>query len=47
MENQGYNESITVTRAGAVAAGNRIAGVVTRTPLLPVPGGEGHLWIKA
>jgi len=47
VENQGYNESITVTRAGAVAAGNRIAGVVTRTPLLPVPGGEGHLWIKA
>jgi threonine dehydratase len=43
---QRHNEDGTVSRAGVLAAANRVAGVVTRTPLLPVPGGKGHLWIK-
>ena len=46
MENQGYNEAKTVSSAGVLAAMKRVAGIVTRTPLLPVPDGGGHLWIK-
>jgi len=46
VENQGYNEGITVSRAGVLAAMERVAGIVTRTPLLPVPASEGRLWIK-
>jgi threonine dehydratase len=30
-----------------LAAANRLSGVATRTPLLPVPGAEGRVWIKA
>jgi len=46
VENQGYNEDRTVSLAGVIAAANRVAGIVTRTPLLPVASGEGRLWIK-
>jgi threonine dehydratase len=30
-----------------LAAAERLAGIVIRTPLLPVPGAEGRVWIKA
>jgi threonine dehydratase len=33
--------------AGIRAAAERIGDVVTRTPLLPIPGADGRLWIKA
>ncbi len=46
MENQGYNEGRAVSLAGVIAAANRVAGIVTKTPLLPVASGEGRLWIK-
>jgi len=46
VENQGYNEVKTVSSAGVLAAVKRVAGIVTRTPLLPVPDGGGRLWIK-
>lgn len=46
MENQGYNEHVTVSRAGVLAAMDRVAGVVVRTPLLKVPNSEGRLWLK-
>lgn len=46
MENQGYNESRMVTRAGVLAAMERVAGIVTRTPLFSLPESEGRLWIK-
>ena len=46
MENQGHNEGRTVSRAGVIAAANRVAGIVTKTPLLPIASGEGRLWIK-
>ena len=46
MENQSYNESEMVSRAGVLAATDRVAGIVTRTPLLAVPEAEGRVWIK-
>ena len=46
MENQGHNESKTVSFDGVWAARKRVAGIVTVTPLLPVPGPQGRLWIK-
>lgn len=46
MENQGHNESKMVSCDGVWAARKRIAGIVTVTPLLPVPGPQGRLWIK-
>ena len=46
MENQSYNESEMVSLAGVLAAADRVAGIVTRTPLLPVPGSGGRVWIK-
>jgi threonine dehydratase len=30
-----------------LAAAGRVAGIVTRTPLLPIPGTDGRVWIKA
>ncbi len=44
---QGFNETMAPSREGVLAAAKRVAGVVTRTPLLPVPGAEGRVWIKA
>jgi len=35
-----------VSRAGVLAAMDRIAGTVVRTPLLSVPESEGRVWIK-
>ena len=46
MENQGHNEAKTVSRAGVLAAMERVADTVVRTPLLPVPDGDGRVWIK-
>jgi len=46
VENQSYNESRTVSRAGVLAAVDRVTGIVRRTPLLPLPKGEGRVWIK-
>lgn len=46
MENQGYNATKTVSPEGVFAARKRLAGIVTVTPLLPVPAAQGHLWIK-
>ena len=46
MENQGHNEGRTVSRVGVLAAAERVAGTVMRTPLLPLAAGEGRLWIK-
>ncbi|WP_116089655.1 threonine ammonia-lyase [Sphingomonas crusticola] len=47
MNFQSHNESRTPSRAGVLAAAERIGETVTRTPLLPVPEGSGRLWIKA
>jgi threonine dehydratase len=44
---QGFNENRLPSREGVLAAAGRLAGIATRTPLLPVPGAEGRLWIKA
>jgi threonine dehydratase len=44
---QSHNDGASPSLAGILAAQNRIRGVATRTPLLPVPGGGGRLWIKA
>jgi threonine dehydratase len=46
VENQRYNEERMASGAGVVAAANRVAGIVTRTPMLPVGSGGGRLWIK-
>lgn len=46
MENQSYNESEMVSRAGVLAAADRVAGIVTRTPLVPVPESGARVWIK-
>jgi len=46
VENQGHNESKMVSCDGVWAARKRLAGIVTVTPLLPVPGPQGRLWIK-
>ena len=46
MEKQGYNATKTVSREGVLAAMQRVAGLVTRTPLLAVTEGEGRVWIK-
>jgi threonine dehydratase len=46
VENQGHNEAKTVSRAGVLAAMERVADTVVRTPLLPVPDGDGRVWIK-
>jgi threonine dehydratase len=35
-----------VSFAGVVAAAARVAGTVTRTPLLPLPQGGGRVWLK-
>lgn len=47
MDFQGHNEGKTVSREGVLAAAKRIADIVVRTPLLPVPDGKGRVWIKA
>jgi threonine dehydratase len=44
---QGFNEKDLPSHKGVVAAANRLSGIVTLTPLLPVPGAEGRVWIKA
>jgi threonine dehydratase len=44
---QGFNEKDLPSRKGVAAAANRLSGIVTLTPLLPVPGAEGRVWIKA
>lgn len=46
MENQGHNESKTVSREGVLTAAERVAGIVTRTPLLALPDGAGRAWLK-
>lgn len=46
MDFQSYNESEAVSRAGVLAAAIRVAGIVTRTPLIPLSEGEGRVWIK-
>jgi len=46
VENQGYNATKTVSSEGVFAAQKRLAGIVTVTPLLPVPAAQGRLWIK-
>lgn len=46
MENQGYNATKTVSREGVLAARKQLAGIVTVTPLLPIPAAQGRLWIK-
>ena len=46
MENQGYNVGKTVSFEGVSAARKRLAGIVTATPLLPVPLAQGRAWIK-
>ena len=46
MEDQRYNEKASASYEGVLAAAERVRGVVTRTPLTPVPEGEGRLWIK-
>ena len=46
MENHGYNEGRTVSRAGVLAAVERVVGIVARTPLLPLQDGGGRAWIK-
>jgi len=46
VENQRYNEDKTVSSEGVFAARKRLAGIVTVTPLLPVPVAQGRLWIK-
>jgi threonine dehydratase len=46
VKNQGHNEGKTVSREGVLAAADRIGGMATRTPLLPVPDGAGRLWLK-
>lgn len=46
MENQGYNEGRTVSSEGIFAARKRLAGIVTVTPLLPLPTTRGRVWIK-
>jgi len=46
VENQGYNEPRTVSKTGVLAAAERLAGTVVRTPLLPLPEGGGQVWIK-
>jgi threonine dehydratase len=35
-----------VSRTGVIAAMGRVAGIATRTPLLPLPESEGRLWVK-
>lgn len=47
MSFQGFNAQNRPSREGVLSAAERLAGVVTRTPLLPVPGAEGRVWIKA
>jgi threonine dehydratase len=44
---QRSNEARLPSRNGVVAAAKRVSGVVTRTPLLPLPGVDGRTWIKA
>ena len=46
MENQGYNAAKTVSLKGVLEAAKRLAGIVTMTPLLPIPAPEARLWIK-
>ncbi len=46
MENQGYNAAKTVSREGVLEAAKRLTGIVTMTPLLPIPAAQGRLWIK-
>lgn len=47
MAIQGFSEARRPSAGGVAAAAARIGGIVTRTPLLPVPGAEGRVWIKA
>jgi threonine dehydratase len=41
------NEGKLPSAAGVRAAAERLAGVAVRTPLLPLAGGGGRVWIKA
>ncbi|WP_442681305.1 threonine ammonia-lyase [Sphingomonas sp. ASY06-1R] len=47
MNFQSHNEGRVASRGGILAAADRIAAIVTRTPLLPVPATGGRVWIKA
>lgn len=47
MAAERYTEGREPSRSGVMAAAARLAGVATRTPLLPVPGAEGRVWVKA
>lgn len=44
---QRSNEPASPSHEGVVAAARRVSGVVTRTPLLPIPDENGVVWIKA
>jgi threonine dehydratase len=44
---QRSNERLWPSGSGVRKAAERVRGVVTRTPLLPIPGAEGRTWIKA
>jgi threonine dehydratase len=44
---QRSNETRRPSAKGVEAAADRVCGVVTRTPLLPIPGAKGPTWIKA
>ena len=46
MENQGHNETKTVSREGVWAASGRLTGVAVCTPLLPLSEAEERVWIK-
>jgi len=47
VEDQRHTVVVRASREGVLAAAARVRGVVTRTPLLPVPDGEGRVWIKS
>jgi len=46
VEIQSYNESKMISRAGVIAAMERVAGIVRRTPLLRLPEADRRVWIK-
>jgi threonine dehydratase len=46
VKNQGHNEGRTVSSEGVFTARKRLTGIVTVTPLLPIPTVQGRLWIK-
>ena len=47
VHEQRQNIGKAPSRAGVLAAFERVRGVVTETPLLPIPGYCGRAWIKA